>query len=81
MLFRHLTLAAIFIFTASSCSFSSFSGEASYCECPDGSGKIGQKGEKCGDILQEKIGAQGYYGELEVVKTPAYFSENCRSEA
>lgn len=77
---KTIAIAAAASLLVASCSFPSFSGEASYCECPDGSGKFGPKGEKCGEILQERIGAQGYYGELEVAKVPAYFSQNCRSE-
>lgn len=51
-----------------------------YCACADSSGKYGPKGERCGETLKQKVGKQGYYGELEVVKSPAYFSKDCRAE-
>lgn len=65
-----------------SCSLPSFLAkkEANVCACDDGSGKYGPKGEKCGEKLKEKIGKQGYYGELEISKSPAYFSKDCRTE-
>ena len=64
-----------------SCSLPAFiKKEANVCACDDGSGKYGPKGEKCGEKLKEKIGKQGYYGELELSKVPAYYSKDCRAE-
>ncbi|MDQ1343985.1 MAG: hypothetical protein QG650_705 [Patescibacteria group bacterium] len=82
-------LAIFSIFLASSCSIPSFlsGGSASKtsestgnsCGCEDKSGKYGPKGEKCGEVTEEKVGRQGYYGELEKSKRPAYFILDCKN--
>lgn len=78
---KNVVMFATLCFVLGSCSVPSFTSQPkdAYCACDDGSGKYGPKGEKCGEKLKEKIGKQGYYGELEVNKTPAYFSKTCRN--
>ncbi len=85
MLKKSITLPVSLFFLAS-CSANPISGlfstpqEPAFCACEDGSGKYGAKGEKCGEVTEERVGKQGYYGELEISKRPAYYFKDCRNE-
>lgn len=74
------TLATLLLccFSVSSCSVPGFF-PSENCACSDGSGKIGPKGERCGETLKEKTAKRGYYGEIQMSESSAYYSKDCRT--